>query len=324
MNFEKLEKHEPKQEIITNSEQQEDVQEGSLFNKASRLLDGMNIPRKKTVGKWLAGALAGTAAMTAVESHNVVDDIKEIDIKENFIPIAQKAIEKSRTQMSFEKTPDTHSVAAYLDIPIEKVKEGAMYTTSTESLNEDTVINYSHNIEVPMSGDDVYFISKNALALVQNYDETNADEGNADLFHGFKSDARTFTFDGVEIEPIGQAMSFEASGATKSEAILEALEEGVGFVQGISINAQRDLETRSTTDYDNSEYSEKFTNFNSSVTEGFVDHYEVESVEEDEDGFMVKLKIVFGERPEYELPDGVQLAGGSKKSYYEINPDVEN
>jgi hypothetical protein len=117
---------------------------------------------------------------------------------------------------------------------------------------------------------------------------------------------------------------------TKSDAILSALEEGIGIAKGTQMSVQCELTTQSeekiTIKGDeileiNSNVEEKFVDMNSSIADGFLDQYEDESMEQDENGmYHVKLKIVFGERLKYQLPDGVELASSNGNSYYEITP----
>ncbi|MEN8252531.1 MAG: hypothetical protein ABFQ53_03060 [Patescibacteria group bacterium] len=144
------------------------------------------------------------------------------------------------------------------------------------------------------------------------------------MYSGLKTDIRTFTFEeGVEIIPSnGEAKTFEYEALSETEAILGALEEGVGFEDGIQVASERDLMSEEGTNGENYRVNEKFVRLDSQSTSGFIDHYEVESIEKTEDGlYKAKVNIVFGERPEYQLPDGVQLADGANESYFEINPE---
>ena len=53
---------------------------------------------------------------------------------------------------------------------------------------------------------------------------------------------------------------------------------------------------------------------------GFIDSYEVKNIEVNENGiYTAKVNMVFGEQSQFQLPDGVQLADGSSKPYFEIN-----
>jgi hypothetical protein len=325
MNFEKIPsvpeiKKETAMEIVNNTH----------AKKAFKLLEGMKVPNKKTIKKVLAGMLTGVAATAAVETQN---NNTNLDIKERFTPELGAVIDKARGEMTFGKNLDTKTIAAKLDIPVNAINEGVIYTSTHESVNEDDIINTFSNGEVSPVGDDIYFISKTALATTEEISAKNQDKAEVNMYNGFITDTRTFTFNGVEIEPVGQPMSFESEGVTKSDAILSALEEGIGFAKGTQMSVQSELTTQSEEKItikgdeileNKSNVDEKFVDMNSSIVDGFVDHYEVESIEQDENGmYHVKLKIVFGERLKYQLPDGVELASSNGSSYYEITPQED-
>jgi hypothetical protein len=320
MNFEQF----PTKNPIETSE----IESGqdSLSKKALSILDHMDLPNKEKLKKFVASTLSGLAAITAVEAQNI-DNSNKLDIKERFSPEMQTAI--TRTDIKKPANIDLELMAAYLNIPKEQIKELVAHTLSQEANDEGVVHTESQSGIVPEEADDIFFTSKTVLAVgaEEKYGTSPI------LYDGMRADTRVFTFNGMEIDPVGEPKNFEGSGATKSEAILAALEDGIGFTMGVKVGTQKELtsysdeknisHTDDTAEAD-VEYSEKFVDLSHRYVEGFVDHYKVIDITKDEDGlYKAKVEITFGQRPQFQLPDGVELVQNNSP-YYEINPDTQD
>ncbi len=138
---------------------------------------------------------------------------------------------------------------------------------------------------IKMEGNDVYITDYQSVSVVA-YDTNDLNK----IWKKSTNDMRIFSFNGVEVDPVGEELSFEGEGLTKDEAILKAFDK-IGDLTGRIVGTER-FNDASLYDQEakNLHLSDVSLNYNL-----VIDHYEVTNVETDENGkYKVELKVVMG------------------------------
>jgi hypothetical protein len=283
MNVEKILQHsEPQREINQKRE------------NAEILIGKMSLP--DSVKKAVIGVLAGTVGVMAVEGVNIqsanateaenVDDKFEMQLPSEM----QKAVDEIKSGMLDGKKMHFDNAAKEVGLEDEQIVSDISYSYDYEQSGENPQFAKEINKDIAMEGDDVYVVEYQSLGVVA-YDE----EDSGKIWEKLSTDTQIFTFESIDVKSIGEAMSFEGTGLTKNEAILDAFDR-VGDLDGIIVGVEKTLQD-SFSDVNNREVEAKsiYTSSISSSYNIIIDHYEVVNIESVEDGgYKVKLEVALG------------------------------
>lgn len=281
----------PKKE--SNQEQEIGPKNYGAREKIEKMINSFNFPEKakKTIMAVLAASVLLQAGTVMEKYHTSEDEKLQISMQGKIGEIKGALAESKKTFFD--------GIAGKAGVGSDQLIENFSFSNNVEVVGETpTHDEQSSSGELQKEGENIYFSSYSGLGVASG-GEFGSNSEAIDSWEGYSEEFKTYSVNGVEIEPASAAMTFTAEGVSENQAILEALEDAANMQEGEHVEVKTSLEDNSiAVENENGESgskSEMFSEYIGNSRTACIDSYKVTGIEKDSDGiYKASVEVVFG------------------------------